>query len=119
MRRRSAAPGCPSGPLAARDLGKFPGRLIGAVLNQVPFTDPDGTTGTDPYPRPDTVGEAFAGDLPKQEPGRRRALTATAVCPMPTAAVADMARRQPGRSSGRFSASCPVSSPVDCPTSMR
>ncbi|MFD0635902.1 alpha/beta fold hydrolase [Catenulispora yoronensis] len=46
---------------------KFPGSLIGADLNPVPFTNPDGTTGTDLYLQPAKVAEAFAGDLPKQD----------------------------------------------------
>ncbi|MGW1507162.1 alpha/beta fold hydrolase [Streptomyces mirabilis] len=48
-------------------INKFPGSLIGADLNPVPFTNPDGTTGTDLYLKPDKVGEAFAGDLSKRQ----------------------------------------------------
>jgi pimeloyl-ACP methyl ester carboxylesterase len=48
-------------------INKFPGSLIGGDLNQVPFTNPDGSTGVDLYLKPDKVGEAFAGDLSKHD----------------------------------------------------
>ena len=46
---------------------KFPGSLIGGDLNAVQFTNADGSTGTDLYLQPNKVGEAFAGDLSKQQ----------------------------------------------------
>ena len=48
-------------------INKFPGSLIGKDLNAVPFTNPDGTTGTDLYLQADKVGEAFAGDLSEHD----------------------------------------------------
>jgi pimeloyl-ACP methyl ester carboxylesterase len=46
---------------------KFPGSEIQAALNQVPFTNPDGTTGTDLYLQPDRLHDVFAADLPLSE----------------------------------------------------
>lgn len=46
-------------------LGKFPGSLIPTSLNQVPFTNADGTTGTDLYIQADKFRATFAADLPK------------------------------------------------------
>jgi pimeloyl-ACP methyl ester carboxylesterase len=46
-------------------LGKFPGSLIPTSLNQVPFTNADGTTGTDLYIQADKFRGTFAADLPK------------------------------------------------------
>jgi pimeloyl-ACP methyl ester carboxylesterase len=48
-------------------INKFPGSLIGRDLNPVPFTNADGTTGTDLYLQAGKVGEAFAGDLSKKD----------------------------------------------------
>ncbi|WP_433454473.1 alpha/beta fold hydrolase [Streptomyces sp. CA-142005] len=45
---------------------KYPGSEIQAALNQVPFTNPDGTTGTDLYLRPDRLRDVFAADLPEK-----------------------------------------------------
>ncbi|MGW1160307.1 alpha/beta fold hydrolase [Streptomyces sp. NPDC002519] len=46
---------------------RYPGSEIQAALNQVPFTNPDGTTGTDLYIRPDRLRDVFAADLPEKE----------------------------------------------------
>jgi pimeloyl-ACP methyl ester carboxylesterase len=43
---------------------KFPGSEIQAALNPVPFTNADGTTGSDLYLRPDRFRAVFAADLP-------------------------------------------------------
>ncbi|GII59183.1 alpha/beta hydrolase [Planotetraspora thailandica] len=44
---------------------KYPGSEIQAALNEVPFTNADGTTGTDLYLRPDRFHDVFAADLPQ------------------------------------------------------
>jgi pimeloyl-ACP methyl ester carboxylesterase len=67
-------------------INKFPGSLIGADLNPVPFGNADGTTGTDLYLKPDKVGEAFAGDLPKHE----QALIAAGQRPFSAASFTDV-----------------------------
>jgi len=46
---------------------RYPGSEIQAALNQVPFTNPDGTTGTDLYLQADRLRVVFAADLPKKE----------------------------------------------------
>ncbi|MFF1872375.1 alpha/beta fold hydrolase [Kitasatospora herbaricolor] len=46
---------------------KYPGSEIQAALNPIPFTNPDGTTGTDLYLRPDRFHDVFAADLPLKE----------------------------------------------------
>jgi len=43
---------------------KYPGSEIQAALNPVPFSNPDGTTGTDLYLRSDRFHDVFAADLP-------------------------------------------------------
>ncbi|MFJ6569061.1 alpha/beta fold hydrolase [Streptomyces sp. NPDC091292] len=48
------------GPL----LNKFPGSLIGESVQEVPYPNPDGTTGIDLYLRADKFRAAFAADLP-------------------------------------------------------
>lgn len=48
-------------------IDKFPGSEIEAALNQVPFTNADGTTGVDLYIQQDKVDDVFAGDLSKKE----------------------------------------------------
>ncbi|MFE7569141.1 alpha/beta fold hydrolase [Streptomyces sp. NPDC057539] len=46
-------------------LGKYPGSEIPDAINEVPFTGPDGTTGTDIYLKADKFRSAFAADLPR------------------------------------------------------
>ena len=46
---------------------KFPGSEIQAALNQVPFTNADGSTGTDLYLQTDRFHAVFAADLPVSE----------------------------------------------------
>lgn len=45
-------------------INKFPGSIIQAATQPVPYPNPDGTTGTDLYLRPDGFRAAFAADLP-------------------------------------------------------
>jgi pimeloyl-ACP methyl ester carboxylesterase len=52
-------PGESTGELA----NKFPGNLLGTVLNPVPFPLPNGGTGTDLYIQADRFNEIFAGDV--------------------------------------------------------
>ncbi|QDY80420.1 alpha/beta fold hydrolase [Streptomyces qinzhouensis] len=46
-------------------LGKYPGSEIPEAINEVPFTHPDGTPGTDFYLKADKFRSAFAADLPR------------------------------------------------------
>ncbi|MEU0187494.1 alpha/beta hydrolase [Streptomyces sp. NPDC006207] len=46
-------------------IGKFPGSEIQAALNQVPYPNPDGTTGIDLYLQADEFRSVFAADLPE------------------------------------------------------
>ncbi|MGW1997638.1 alpha/beta fold hydrolase [Embleya sp. NPDC001921] len=48
-------------------INKFPGSEIEAALRPVPFTNADGTTGTDLYIQQDKVDDVFAGDLSKKD----------------------------------------------------
>ncbi|WP_331772813.1 alpha/beta hydrolase (plasmid) [Embleya sp. NBC_00888] len=48
-------------------INKYPGSEIEAALNPVPFTNADGSTGTDLYIRQNKVGDVFAGDLSKKD----------------------------------------------------
>ncbi|MFD3928686.1 alpha/beta fold hydrolase [Streptomyces sp. NPDC058614] len=45
-------------------LNSYPGSLIGDSVQGVPFTNPDGSAGTDLYLRADAFRAAFAADLP-------------------------------------------------------
>ncbi|MCX5561618.1 alpha/beta fold hydrolase [Streptomyces sp. NBC_00038] len=45
-------------------LNTYPGSLIGDSVQGVPFTNPDGSAGTDLYLRADAFRSAFAADLP-------------------------------------------------------
>ncbi|MFF3570816.1 alpha/beta fold hydrolase [Nocardia jiangxiensis] len=47
--------------------GKFPGSTLPGALNPAPFTNPDGTTGTDLYIKPDKFQDQFAADVPADE----------------------------------------------------
>jgi pimeloyl-ACP methyl ester carboxylesterase len=44
-------------------LEKFPGSLVGPSIRPVPFTNPDGSEGTDLYLAPEAFREAFAADV--------------------------------------------------------
>jgi pimeloyl-ACP methyl ester carboxylesterase len=44
-------------------LEKFPGSLVGPSIRPVPFTNPDGSQGTDLYLAPEAFREAFAADV--------------------------------------------------------
>ncbi|MEE1805415.1 alpha/beta fold hydrolase [Streptomyces sp. BE133] len=46
-------------------LGKYPGSEIPDAINEVPFTNPDGTTGTHIYLKTDKFRSAFAADPPR------------------------------------------------------
>ncbi|MGW1723435.1 alpha/beta fold hydrolase [Streptomyces sp. NPDC002306] len=46
---------------------RYPGSEIQAALNQVPFTNADGSTGTDLYLQADRLRAVFAADLPQKE----------------------------------------------------
>ncbi|MFF3559548.1 alpha/beta fold hydrolase [Streptomyces sp. NPDC002574] len=48
-------------------ISKFPGSEIEAGLNPVPYSNADGTTGTDLYLRADKFRSAFAADLPERD----------------------------------------------------
>ncbi|MGW6143072.1 alpha/beta fold hydrolase [Streptomyces sp. NPDC055140] len=45
-------------------IDKYPGSIIQAATRPVPYTGPDGTTGTDLYLQADKFRAAFAADLP-------------------------------------------------------
>jgi pimeloyl-ACP methyl ester carboxylesterase len=45
----------------------YPGSEIQAALNEVPFPNPDGSSGTDLYLQPDKLRAVFAADLSKKE----------------------------------------------------
>ncbi|GLF95379.1 alpha/beta fold hydrolase [Streptomyces yaizuensis] len=46
-------------------LGRYPGSEIPDAIEEVPFTGPGGTTGTDIYLKADRFRSAFAADLPR------------------------------------------------------
>ncbi|MFE3168959.1 alpha/beta fold hydrolase [Streptomyces sp. NPDC059224] len=58
------------GESASELSGKFPGSTLGATLNKVPFPQPDGSTGTDLYIRPDKFRGQFAADVSAKEAAR-------------------------------------------------
>ncbi|MFE4536498.1 alpha/beta fold hydrolase [Streptomyces scopuliridis] len=45
--------------------GKFPGSELGTATNSVPYTRPDGSTGTDLYIKPERFRAVFAASLPE------------------------------------------------------
>jgi pimeloyl-ACP methyl ester carboxylesterase len=53
-----------TGETALELTGKFPGSTLPDVLDPVPYTLPDGTTGTDLYIQQDTFRHQFAADVP-------------------------------------------------------
>jgi pimeloyl-ACP methyl ester carboxylesterase len=48
-------------------MAKFPGSEVPTALNEVPYTNADGTTGTDVYLQTDKFRAVFAADLPAQQ----------------------------------------------------
>ncbi|MEU9337107.1 alpha/beta hydrolase [Streptomyces sp. NPDC048290] len=56
-----------TGELQGDLLAKFPGSLINDAINPQPYTNPDGTTGTDLYLKPDKFRAAFAADVSRSE----------------------------------------------------
>ncbi|MEU3511948.1 alpha/beta hydrolase [Streptomyces longwoodensis] len=65
--------------------GKFPGSTLGDALRPVPFTDPDGSQGTDLYIRSDKFRHQFAADVPRN----RTDLMAVTQRPVTSAALAE------------------------------
>ncbi|MER5642402.1 alpha/beta hydrolase [Kitasatospora sp. NPDC002227] len=66
---------------------RFPGSTLPAALDQVPFTNPDGSTGTDLYIRQDKFRAQFAADVPAD----RAASAAAAQRPIAQAALTERA----------------------------
>ncbi|GAA1277833.1 alpha/beta hydrolase [Planotetraspora silvatica] len=70
---------------------KYPGSEIQAALNEVPFTNADGSTGTDLYLQPDRFHDVFAADLPQSVTGlmaaEQRPFSASSFTDVTTAAA--------------------------------
>ncbi|UAK31162.1 alpha/beta hydrolase [Nocardia asteroides] len=66
---------------------KFPGSTLPGTLNAVPFTDADGSTGTDLYIQQDKFHDQFATDVPAD----RAALAAAAQRPIRQSALEEKA----------------------------
>ena len=75
---------CDVGESQQQLLEKFEGSLVGPSIRPVPFTNPDGSEGTDLYLAPEAFHEAFAADLDAQ----RAAVMAAAQRPYALAAFA-------------------------------
>ncbi|GHH87635.1 alpha/beta hydrolase [Streptomyces sulfonofaciens] len=56
-----------AGESAGELSGKFPGSTLGAALDPVPYTLPDGAEGTDLYIRADKFRHQFAADVPANQ----------------------------------------------------
>jgi pimeloyl-ACP methyl ester carboxylesterase len=54
---------CDEGESQQLLIEKFPGSLVGPSIRPVPFTNPDGSQGTDLYLAPEAFHEAFAADV--------------------------------------------------------
>ena len=54
---------CDQGESQQQLLERFEGSLVGPSIRPVPFTNPDGSEGTDLYLAPEAFREAFAADL--------------------------------------------------------
>ncbi|MFJ3779176.1 alpha/beta fold hydrolase [Streptomyces sp. NPDC090075] len=65
--------------------GKFPGSTLGDALRSVPFTNADGSQGTDLYIQNDTFRHQFAADVPRD----RTDLMAVTQRPVTNAALAE------------------------------
>ncbi|MEU3297535.1 alpha/beta hydrolase [Streptomyces longwoodensis] len=65
--------------------GKFPGSTLGDALRPVPFTNPNGSQGTDLYIRSDKFRHQFAADVPRNQTD----LMAVTQRPVTSAALAE------------------------------
>ena len=54
---------CDQGESQQQLLERFDGSLVGPSIRPLPFTNPDGSEGTDLYLDPEAFGDAFAADL--------------------------------------------------------
>ena len=81
---------CDVGESQQQLLYKFPGSLVGPSIRPVPFTNPDGSEGTDLYLALEAFHEAFAADVDPETAG----VMASAQRPYAAAAFA-ATRRQP------------------------
>src|SRR3954454_20587776 len=54
---------CDVGESQQQLLEKYPGSLVGPSIRPVPYTNPDGSEGTDLYLAPEAFREAFAADV--------------------------------------------------------
>ena len=59
---------CDEGESQQQLLERFEGSLVGPSIRPVPFTDPDGSEGTDLYLDPAAFREAFAADVDPRRP---------------------------------------------------
>ncbi|MBF6132095.1 alpha/beta hydrolase [Nocardia otitidiscaviarum] len=75
------------GETALELTGKFPGSTLPATLDPVPFTNPDGSTGTDLYIQQAKFHDQFAADVPAD----RAALAAASQRPILQAALEEKA----------------------------
>lgn len=75
------------GETALQLTNQFPGSTLAGTLDPVPFTNPDGSTGTDLYIQQDKFRAQFAADAPAD----RAALMATTQRPIAQAALTEKA----------------------------
>ncbi|AUG81494.1 Alpha/beta hydrolase [Kitasatospora sp. MMS16-BH015] len=75
------------GETALQLTNRYPGSTLPAALDPVPFTNPDGSTGTDLYIRQDKFRAQFAADVPSG----RAALAAAAQRPIAQSALTEPA----------------------------
>src|SRR6266508_3809915 len=64
---------CDVGESQQQLLEKFEGSLVGPSIRPVPFTNPDGSEGTDLYLAPEAFREAFAADVDAETAARMAA----------------------------------------------
>ena len=64
---------CDVGESQQQLLERFEGSLVGPSIRPVPFTNPDGSEGTDLYLAPEAFREAFAADVDAQTAARMAA----------------------------------------------
>ena len=84
---------CDVGESQQQLLERFEGSLVGPSIRPVPFTNPDGSEGTDLYLAPEAFHEAFAADVDPET----AAVMAAAQRPYAAAAfAATPSARQPG-----------------------
>src|ERR1700752_1114178 len=83
---------CDVGESQQQLLEKFAGSLVGPSIRPVPFTNPDGTEGTDLYLAPEAFHEAFAADVDPETAAvmaaGQRPYAAAAFAATPSAAAA-------------------------------